>query len=381
MANKPINGILPGAAWVRPGPLGAAVPGARSSPATTDPCPTGPGNDTGGLRRVEWRLVRPREARHDFFTLNLDHDRNFLSKADGRSGHEPPDGPVVPVGETIDIQVACRGWFDVRPDCGSVLRVEPWPDRPKKDHWLDPGVRRYSVTGLRADSDTCLRAYTRRGRVLDYVRVAVKKRRSYAVKCWYLVNGDGQGGPGDVSRRSRAGLANLLGAANRYFVQQANTSFYDLNSAKGDITRAVKVGGEKPGEVRIRQLADPLTEAELRGLIVPEVTGGDGASVTAHVVFVWGKCLANIASGTGRDRSGLTVPGRPPVVLVQDECNNKDAKILAHELGHVLTYGHAAECHYVDGHSQDPTDLMFRDVRQDPNSMWIRLDEANVMNP
>jgi hypothetical protein len=374
----PIDGISMGAAWVLPGSLGLVPARARSAPATSDPCPTDPGSNTGGLRGVDWSLVPPHEAHNHFFTLNGNNERQFLSKQDGFGGNEPPDGLMVPVGQTIDIQVTCRGWFDVRADCGSVLRVEPWQVRPPKDHPFDPGARRYSVTGIRADRDTYLRVYTRRGRVLDYLRVSVKGRRQHALKFWYLVNGDGSGGPGSISTRSRSDLVNLLKTANKYFIQQANTSFRDVNAATKDIKKSVEAGG------RIHQLGDPLTDSELKRLVIPAVAGQSfDPSITAHVVFVWGKSLGAIKTETGTERGGVTFfyAAYPPVIFLQDEVNTKDAKLLAHELGHVLTRGHAAECHYFNNHSREITDLMYPDVKQDPNSMWIRLDEANVMNP
>ena len=89
--------------------------------------------------------------------------------------------------------------------------------------------------------------------------------------------------------------------------------------------------------------------------------------------------------GLSSNKSGITrwLSSFPvPLVLVHDDCSPApDAKVLAHELGHVLLHSHARSLHYVAGHSTDDRDLMFPTVHADPLSVRITPDEAEVMNP
>ena len=93
---------------------------------------------------------------------------------------------------------------------------------------------------------------------------------------------------------------------------------------------------------------------------------GHHSGVVEHVVFLWGKSVAGLEpnkSGITRWLSSFPVP----LVLVQDDCSPApDAKVLAHELGHVLLHSHARSLHYVAGHSTDDRDLMFPTVHADP---------------
>jgi hypothetical protein len=373
---RPVEGMNRGACWVWPGTFRGQSGGTTPGTGLSDPCPTGPGNDCGGNRRVQWRFVPPDEIRDSFYTLGYVNDLGFPLAIDTST-----DGLVVPVGKTIEIELEGRGWMEARADCKSVLEVVRWPGRTKTDDFYATKVRRYSVRGLKADPDTYLRAYNRWGKCLDWIRVSVKPFRHYALKFWYFQNGTKQGKPGSISRRPRHELDRLLMEANRYFLRQACVYFTDRNVGQSNaaITKSYQIGSATPGVVRIKDLTDPFTPDEVRKFVLPEILKDRDPSVAAHVVFVWGKSLEAIS--TNKNRSGHTFPTQPPVVMVQDEASGVDAKLLAHELGHVLTLGHDAACGYVNGHSPNPNDLMYTDVNPDPQSVRIRLNEANVMNP